>query len=306
MKKATILFFLSIFFHSAFSFENSNDKIHQIKTLSQKLVEALKSESLESTLSLFCDEATLLPEYHKSLVGKSKIRAYYSQFFEKTVTSKLSKKSFEILDLGMYFVELGTFEHTYKTPKNEEFHYKGKYTTYWLFSEDKAPKIIAHILGASNYFEAENLNFISVAVSDSKEIIPSSQWERDIEEIRKFVYDAILSGDSKRQMKTYAEDAVYMTYYVPPFIGKGKIREYFDQHYNPDVSMDSLMTKSVRVIDMGDYALKFGEYYVGWTWEGKPSYIEGKGLTLYKRMEDDSIKIYRQMINHSMPATPKE
>ncbi|TMM57414.1 hypothetical protein FEE95_13090 [Maribacter algarum] len=288
------------------AFQQTDNKERQVSQQSQKLVEALKSESLENTLSLFCDEATLLPEYHKSLIGKSKISAYYSKFFEKTSTSKFSKEAFEILPLGEYFVELGTFEHLYKTPSGKDFQYVGKYLTYWEFDSDNPPKIMAHIWGASNYFETENLNFISVPVSDSKAVKPSTKWEKDIEEIRKFVYDAVFTGDSKRQMKTYADDATYMTYYDPPFVGKDKIAAYFDAHYNPDFQMDSLMTKSVKVIDMGKYALKFGEYYVGWTWEGQPSYIEGKGLTLYKKMEDGSIKIYRQMINHSVPASPKE
>lgn len=306
MKKIAFCILFLLFTPKAFSTSTENKTSKRIKEQSQKLANALESESLESALVLFDDEATLLPEYHKSLWGKSKINQYYTQFFEKTTTTKFTREAFEVLSLDEYFVELGIFEHFYKTPNGDDFEYSGKYITYWKLENDKAPKIMSHIWGASSFFEAKNLNFVSVEVSNSRVMTPSTKWERDIEEIRKFAHDAVFAGDSKLQMKTYAEDAIYMTYYDPPFIGKDQIAAYFDAHYNPDFRMDSLMTKNVKVIDIGEYALKFGEYYVGWTWEGKPSYIEGKGLSLFKRMKDGTIKIYRQMINHSMPASFRE
>ncbi len=282
------------------------DKIELVNRQSQKLSEYLKAESLSKTLSLFSDEATLLPEYYKSLWGKSKIEEYYYQFFEKTKTSKFTKESFEIIDLNEYVAELGTFIHFYTAPSGNDFEYKGKYVTYWKFGKNQTPKILAHIWGASSYFEAENLNFISIATPIKQKVSTNSKWKMDIEKMRQFAYDAVFAGDAKTQLTTYADDATYMTYYDPPFIGKQQITGYFNSHYNPDAPMDSLMTKSVKIIEMGNHALKFGEYYVEWTWEGQPSYIEGKGLTLFKRMEDGNVKIYRQMINHSMPASPKK
>jgi len=273
MKKIVCSIVLLILSTHVFSFQQEDERRKLVEQQSQKFAKTLELESLAAVISLFETEATLLPEYHKSLHGTSEIEMYYTQFFEKTISSKFVKAAFEIIPLGEYYLELGTFEHDYQTPMGKDFKYNGKYVTYWKFDDDGAPNISAHIWGASNYFEA---------------------------------YDAVFSGDSKKQVTSYADDATYMTYYDPPFIGKEKIAAYFDSHYNPEVPMDSLMTKSVKVIDMGEHALKFGEYYVAWTWEGQPSYIEGKGLALYKRMKDGSIKIYRQMINHSMPASPKK
>lgn len=291
---------------NAFSFQEANERRQRVEQQSQKFAKAIEVASLTDVVSLFETEATLLPEYHKPLHGTSKIKSYYAQFFAKAESSKFAKEDFELISLGEYFVELGTFEHDYQTPKGTNFEYDGKYVTYWKFDEEGTPYIRAHIWGASNYFEAENVNFISIDVPESTAIVANTRWEKEIEKVRKFAYDAVFSGDSEKQLTTYTEDATYMTYYDPPFMGKEEIAAYFRSHYNPEVPMDSLMTKSVKVIDMGEHALKFGEYYVAWTWEGQPSYIEGKGLTLYKRMEDGSIKIYRQMINHSMPATPKK
>ncbi len=304
MKKTLSLSVFLLFLFKSFALQKM-EKLDLVKEQSQKLADAIRTESLTEIPAIFLDEAALLPEYHKSLWGKSNISAYYGQFFDSTQTLKFNKESFEILKLDGYYVELGTFQHTYKTPLGKDFGYNGKYLTYWKFSEKNTPKILAHIWGASKYFEAENLNFVTVATKCKEKLTPKSKWENDIEKMRQFAYDAVFAGDARTQLTTYADDATYMTYYDPPFIGKEQISGYFHSHYNPDVPMDSLMTKSVKIIEMGEHALKFGEYRVEWTWEGQPSYIEGKGLTLFRRGLDGSVKIFRQMINHSMPASPK-
>lgn len=273
---------------------------------SKELGLAFEMESINQIVGLFDTNATLLPEYHRSLWGITQIQAYYTMFFEKTKTKSYQKEPFELLKVGPYYVESGTFEHDYKTPNDQDFKYKGKYMTYWEFQEDGNPKVIAHISGASHYFEADKLDFVTVPSQERPTIKSTTQWEREIEQRRKQVYQAVLTNNTQEQMKSYAEDANYMTYYDPPFIGKEQITAYFKAHNNTAVQRDSLMTRTIKVIDIGDHALKFGEYYVEWTWEKQPSFISGKGLTLYKRMEDGSIKIFRQMINHSMPASPKE
>lgn len=281
-----------------------NDMPSKIKEQSQLLAKGIKEENSKEVLQLFHPDASVLPEYHECLNGHSHIAAYYKEFFEKTSTSKFTKNSFEIQEIGPLYLELGTFEHTYKTPQGKEFEYKGKYSTYWTISDKGEPKIMAHIWGASNYFAEENVNFIKVKTEKSKAIKPITALEKKIENHRKSAYKAIFLRGAKEQLISYAEDAVYMTYYDPPFIGKDQITDYFNEHNDPNAPMKSLMTKVVKVIDLGSYALRFGEYYVEWTYEGSRFFISGKGLTLFKKSDDQPLLIYRQMINHNRPATP--
>ena len=289
-----------------YSFQLEKHPTDRIKELSSSLGKALEKESLQGTLFVFDDNATLLPEYHASLTGRSQISEYYTQFFWKTETHKYERKPFEIEKVYDMYVELGTFEHQYTTPLDSLFNYRGKYLSCWKLQKDGTPRIIAHIWGASHYFDAEHLDFIQIATSDVEVISPGTQWEKDIEEVRRFVYEAVLNGNAEKQLTSYAEDAVYMTYYDPPFIGKQQITEYFTTHYNPEVTRDSLLTRAVKVIDLGDHALKFGEYHVEWMYDNQPYFIKGKGLSLYRRKDDGEVEIYRQMINHSMPASPKK
>ncbi|MEL6976802.1 MAG: hypothetical protein AAGL29_15635, partial [Bacteroidota bacterium] len=243
-----------------------------------------------------------LPEYHPILRGESTILVYYKTLFESIGSQRCRREPFEIKRVGNLYLELGLFTYQYTTPNGTEFDYKGKYTTYWKMKGD-TPYIWALIWGASSSFEKEKVDFVQIITEPQKTVLPNSQWEKAINQQREKAYNAVLNEDLATQMTSYHEDAVYMTYYDPPFKGKTAIHDYFESHYNPSVKRDSLMTRIIQVAPLGDYALRFGEYYVEWIYDGQRSFIEGKGLTLYKRMANDSIKIFRQMINHSMPPT---
>ncbi|NAS11143.1 YybH family protein [Poritiphilus flavus] len=301
IKSVLTLFFVA----EAFALQTKKTDEVLIKNQSQTLAAAIEGENLDLLDEVFDNESFILPEYHKTLSGLPRISSYYDDFFKQSATISYTKDAFEVQRIGHLYIELGTFEHKYRTPNNVIFDYNGKYLTYWKLIDDKTPKIVAHIWGASHYFEAENLQFVEIATLDTDRLIPKTQWERDIENVRKYVYQAVLTGDAAKQLKSYSEDAIYMTYYDPPFIGKDRISDYFHAHYNPLVTRDSLATWAIKVVELGDYALKFGEYYVAWTYEDKPNFIRGKGLSLYRRRDDGKVEIYRQMINHSMPPTPK-
>lgn len=88
-------------------------------------------------------------------------------------------------------------------------------------------------VGCSSYFESEMVDFEQIPSHSTPTLIAKTQWEKSIEKVDAFVHDAVFSGDAIAQLNT----------------------------------------RIVQVIDMGNFALKFGEYYVGWTWEGKPNYI---------------------------------
>lgn len=301
----TLSLFLFSAINSSFSKRSfaSNDLIIR---QSQKFAKAIRNESIEGIRQVLDSEVHLLPEYHQTLGGLDTVSKYYTAFFEQAETISYSKEPFEIRRIGELYLELGTFEHRYKSPKGKLFDYNGKYLTYWKPQKDGVPKVVAHIWGASSYFEAENVHFVHIDVKDTKVLVPSTTWENQIEEVRKLAYEAVLLGDAEKQLKTYADDAIYMTYYDPPFKGKAAISAYYHSHYSPGVDRDSLMTRAVKVIELGNHALKFGEYYVAWTHENQSYYIRGKGLTLYRRRADGKVEIYRQMINHSMPPTLKE
>ncbi len=278
----------------------------EIRKESKELSKALQNEDLDRVLAYVNSETMVLPEYHNALETPAEIQLYYQQFFERSETRNYSKEIIEILKFGPYFQEIGTFQHEYKISEEDWFTYRGKYMTWWTISENGEWKILANIWGGNRWYEPRLLNFVQVKTAPRSPMIPKTSLEHKIVESINATIKMVKSGDIEKQMQGYLEDAIYMTYYDPPFIGKRAINGYFDSHYNAAVTYDSLFIAPYRVIEIGNYSLQLNKYYVEWTYEGQTSFIHGKGLNIRKNRKDGSLKMFRQILNHSIPPTPKE
>lgn len=283
--------------------QESSRSFPLIRQASENLGTALCSGDLKTTISLHLPESFVLPEYHFALESKSEIKNYYDKFFTLSSCHLYEKDILEIQQFGSYYLELGTFTHRYRIPSEEEVSYQGKYMTLWTTFTEGQFKVLANIWGSSSWIDAKKLHFFDVEGNKGAPISPKTQLQKDIYRQVNFVKDAVQTGNAQKQLTTYLEDAIYMTYNDPPFIGKKAIGDYFESHYSPSDSRDSLSILPYRIIDMGAHVMTMGKYYVGWKQEEDSYYIRGKNLNLYRKMEDGSLKIYRQMVNHSIAPT---
>ncbi len=278
--------------------------LNKVKKASSLLAKAMESEDLKQVLAYNIPTTMILPEYQNALESPTEIQDYYNQFFLLTETNYFKKTIIEIQQFDEYFMEIGTFQHDYKTTSSEWFSYKGKYMSWWTQGRKGKIKLVGNIWGASSYPDDQYLRFLSIETKPTKPVIPNTPIEKLVMKNIAFAKAAVQAGDFEKQLTTYLDDAIYMTYYDPPFIGKKAISKYFSSHYDPNVTRDSLAIHPYRVIDLKDHVLTLGKYYVTWTYENQKSFIHGKGFSLYKKVQDDQLKIYRQMINHSIPPTP--
>ncbi len=277
--------------------------VDKVRKASISLSKAMELEDIKSIVKITIPETMMLPEYQNALETEDEIKNYFTQFFDLTETNYYSRSIIEIKQIDNYFLEIGTFQHDYKTRNTDWFSYKGKYMTWWTQSDKGKIKLLANIWGASSYTDEKHLCFMTTKTNERNPIIPASKIENKIYENIRYAKAAVVDGDYQKQLTKYTDDAMYLTYYDPPFIGKKAITKYFADHYNPEVTRDSVAIDAYRIIDMQNYVLTLGKYYVEWTYQNEKSYIHGKGLNLYKKV-DDQLMIYRQMLNHSMPPRP--
>ncbi|GAB5562868.1 MAG: hypothetical protein SynsKO_45150 [Synoicihabitans sp.] len=276
----------------------------ELRERSARYTEALREESLEGVLALTTVDALVLPEYQPPLDSASLIASYYTQFFATTETKSVIRETERVEQFGDHWMEIGHFSHRYRLGEAEPFDYVGKYMTWWRRDSDGVLRMVANIWGASEWVDAKDLAVAEVERTSSAPARPSTPAELAYAERAAFVYDAVRVGDAKKQLTTYRDDAIYMTYYDPPYVGKGAITDYFTAHYDPDnFGPSELEIAPYRFIDLGDYLLVHGRYRVGWTQDDGDYHIRGKGLALWSKNGEGPMMNYRQMINHDMPPT---
>lgn len=282
------------------------DAAAAVRARSESYAEALRTESLEQVLTLTTPDALVLPEYQPPLDSAESIRSYYTQFFANTETVSMTRETERVEQFDNHWMEIGHFHHRYHLGGLEPFDYSGKYMTWWRRDAAGELRIVAHIWGASEWVEASDLATAEIERNHVSPVRPSTPTEHVYAQKAAWIFDAVKSGDAKQQLKAYRDDAIYLTYYDPPYVGKGAIEDYFMAHYDPDIFGPSeLEIAPYRFIELGDHLLVHGRYRVGWTQEDGDYEIRGKGLALWTKTEDGRLLIHRQMINHDMPPTRK-
>lgn len=278
----------------------------EVRRRSAEFTIAMRNESTSKLQSMHVADALVLPEYQPPLETAADIETYYARWGEATETHKFTRNAKRVEQYGDYWLEIGNFAHRFSLRDGSPFDYVGKYSTWWKRDAAGQLKIFANMWGASSWIDAAQLDVGTVTTMNSPPLQPATPLEHAYLEKAAFVSDAVRHGDATKQLTIYHDDAIYMTYYDPPYIGKQAIARYFYAHYDPEVFGPSeLEIAAHRMIDLGEHMLVLGRYHVGWVQEGGDYHIRGKTLSLWTKEDNEPQMIYRQMVNHDMPPTKR-
>lgn len=278
----------------------------EVRRQSARFTAAVKNESLAQLQDIHAADALVMPEYQPPLETENDIGGYYTMWSDATETHQFERSPQRMEAYGEYWLEIGQFTHRFTLRDGEPFDYVGKYSTWWKRDEAGRLKIFVNMWGASSWTDAEQLDIGEITTTNASPLRPNTPLEHAYLEKSAFVSKAVRHGDATKQLTVYHDDAIYMTYYDLPYIGKQAIARYFHAHYDPEVFGPSeLEINAHRVIDLGDHMLVFGRYHVGWEQDDGDYHIRGKTLSLWTKEADEPKMIYRQMVNHDMPPTKR-
>ena len=112
---------------------------------------------------------------------------------------------------------------------------------------------------------------------------------------------ALNTGRLSDVSAVYAPDAMVLAANAPPISGLAGIQQFWNQVATMNMRNVSLTTDQLEV--HGDVAIETGAYTMTLTPPGAPGAINdrGKYLVVWKRQNDGSWKIYRDMFSSNLP-----
>jgi uncharacterized protein (TIGR02246 family) len=116
--------------------------------------------------------------------------------------------------------------------------------------------------------------------------------------------NAVETGNADAYMALWADGGVQMPPGAPPNIGKDMIRARTEKGMAADAGNNVVMNIDPKEITvLGDYAYSRGLYTVDVTGsDGKAlAHVDGKFMTILRRQDDGSWKIYRDIFNSNVP-----
>ena len=138
---------------------------------------------------------------------------------------------------------------------------------------------------------------------------PPNTSEADLAAVRAITGrfdEAIIVGDFEALAELYAEDGIRMPAEAPAQIGQAAIREWFRLEAEQfEIEIDNVVRETQI---SGDWAYSWGDATGTLTArdgsETRP--IDSKWISVSRRMEDGSWKVYRDIYNSNVPIQPPQ
>jgi ketosteroid isomerase-like protein len=274
--------------------------MQRLAQLNKQIAAAWIQHDATKLLRIYAGNAVSMPEYHLTLFGKAAIARYLGEWMDSARTSSYSRQTHDITETGGYLVETGAFSNKFSL-RQKTVDYEGKYLNVWRVMPDGSLQLVSEITGSTGNVERADLPLSALQIPDST-ILPkpkADQTSTAIQSLDDEVAALVVLRRGKDFAKYYADDAIYMPYFMPMLIGKAAIDSYYIEHEDPNAMIDAAHIGKTRIISTGDYVLGEGYYKVDWGGSGSThGTVTGKNISVWKRGPTGQLLLFRQMAVH--------
>lgn len=299
MKKSCLFTFCLTLFYLDSSPQQTNIK-QQLQVLSDVLIQSEKNNDLNKFLSYYDGNAVSMAEYQPTLQGIDEIKAYYNEIFQRQNIKSLQRKIEEFIQLKGTIIEIGTFTKAYTNLNADTVvTLNGKYWKVWAVKPDGSFKLKGEAFG---YFHpVKDPKALTVKFESDKSAAYSDQTiPLELRAYNALNENYVRLKDGALRSEFYTDDARYMPSQEPTLTGMGEIKPYLmDYSKRGDINFDSLAVYTYHYEYFTDYILEYSKVKVKWSTATASGRTEGKGIRLWKRQDDKSIKIYRHIGTHN-------
>lgn len=299
-----IMIFLLVFTNlQGQTIKNTDQLKEKLKKVNNQIVVSFLHSDSRIIVNLYDDAAPVcMPEYHRALYTKANIKSYYEQWLSNFKVNTCKRDIYEVQVIDNYVVEIGTFSINATNNKNTALVYDGKYLNVWRIGKGGKLNLISEIWGADKAIQGSNFSAIQTKESEIPKAEINKTLETEVSRRNQRIAELVTNREGeKHAVEFFTKDAIYLTYDTPMFIGIENIKPYFVEHEKPNgVSIDSISIKASRMIAIKNFVIEYGYYYVDVSWDNKKgrAIVKGKSTNLWKRDENGTLMLYRQMVNH--------
>ncbi|GAA4275840.1 YybH family protein [Aquimarina mytili] len=286
-----------------FSCTNSSTKEPDIKTSEDRaikkqlqqynirIIDAAKTKSFTKISDLYADDVMLMAEYHPLIKNKKNIKRYYDEIFDRETLKKYSREIIEITVFEKRVIEIGLFTKILDNAKE----YRGKYLNVWKLSNDTQLTLKAQAFGYLHPIEDPNALIVE-GINAVKYNAIGIPWEME-------AYSAlnktnVMDRIPERSANGYTKDAMYLPFADTIKTGKATLIKHYKEYYKYPVKIDSIQGWTYDYDVVEDGYIRYTGFYVDWSVPEFSGNTQGSGISYWRRVEDNSLRIHRQIGTH--------
>jgi ketosteroid isomerase-like protein len=305
MKKKTTCTFIVLLLLTSFYIKaqkQGNTLKAKIEVINSQLTKAMIHEDVESLMLLYAPNAVFMPEYQQTIKGKDGIKTYFKEIFNRRQTTVFNKKILEVIDMKNAVAEIGTFNIEFAASNEvKTIVLNGKYINIWDIQKNGALQLKGEAYG---YFHGVE-NPSSHVVDMSNELANSPV---ELKENTNIYFELLaLNALNEKSVKTrngnlradfYTHDAIFMPFADTMQIGAKAIRKHLIEYNKGDVTIDTIHVYSTFIEVADKYVIEYPRFYVKWRVPNLSGTGSGKGIRIWRREPDCSLKMYREIGVH--------
>jgi ketosteroid isomerase-like protein len=282
------------------SLENAELKL---RDLTSKLTNLETADNLDDFLNYYDSSAISMPEYQLTLQGRGEIKNFYREIFFRQKVVEFRRTSHEFIHLGNTIVEIGSFKKKYIDSQTDTtLTLLGKYWMVWNKQADGNFKIKGEAFGFFHSVSHPESLTVPIAKTQPNEsdILREKEIPFELKAYNALMEKGVRTRDGKLRSEFFTADGRVYPFADTTVTGIDQIKPYLIEYSRRgEVSIDSIMCYTLDFINVGAYTLEYDMFKVKWRVPNFSGRTEGKGIRIWKRQDDGSLRLYREIGTHN-------
>lgn len=276
----------------------------QLQRITEKITGSEINDDLGTFLQYYHAEAISMPEYQLTLQGQQEIGNFYRDIFARQKIKTFQRHAHEFIHLGRIIVEIGTFKKEYTgTTSDTLLTQNGKYWNIWESQADGDFKIKGEAFGYFHAVDDPETLIVQMgnAQPDESEIQLQKEIPFELKAYNALMEKGVRKRDAILRSEFFTNDGSFFPFADTTVTGVNEIKPYLTEYSSRGtVTIDSIMCYTYHFENLNDHVLEYDMFKVKWTVPGFSGRTEGKGIRIWQRQEDHSLKIYREIGTHNL------
>lgn len=273
----------------------------QLRRLSQQITEAEVADDLPSFIQTYSQQAISMPEYQLTLSGRAEIESYYREIFKRQNIKTYQRQVQEFIHLGKTIVEIGTFIKEYTRSENDSLiTLSGQYWNVWAAADGNF-KLKGEAFG---YFHPvahpETLIVTNHPQPDEADVPIKNEIPFELKAYNALMEKGVRNRDAMLRSGFFMEAGSFKPFADTTVTGMDQIKPFLKAYSSRGtVTINSIICYTYDFEYDGDYLLEYDMFKVAWSRPDVSGRTEGKGIRIWKRQADHSLRLYREIGTHN-------
>jgi len=260
--------------------------------------QSIRDGKPKNIVAYYSDECRLMPEFQKTVMGKSNAALYHKAFLNRFTVKEYNRVEKEILDLGSRVVEHGAFTMKLKAKMTgKEHELAGKYQNIWAKSKTGELSLLTEAWNYNHQTEIDQqLVFAEVPTvytALGTHVPINSNISFELAALNRLSEVTITQHDAAVWSQFYADDAMLLYSRHPAYTGRKEIDEFLAKHVKEIPVFEKLDIRTDRIDDLGEYVIEYASHIASFRQGQFAGVNTGKNIVIWRREKNGPLKVFR-------------